>query len=202
MNDLKRYYGIIIFLLGVILLIYFSFNFINTNISAYSESSQKLESAEAGLTKIKQEEMVVKDKINKLKNVKTTVLAKKIYAPTESDLGTDSLFFVLYTDLIEMLRNNSVKIKSIDYKYNPEGDNFVQYGKDAYFVCDIDLKLLSNFVDLGKLIQDIYQYPYYIKICGIKIIPYEKDRKILLTDLKIRLYSYVEPKEDEQNNNN
>ena len=202
MNDLKRYYGVIIFLLGVILLIYFSFNFINTNISAYSESSQKLESAEAGLTKIKQEEMVVKDKINKLKNVKTTVLAKKIYAPTESDLGTDSLFFVLYTDLIEMLRNNSVKIKSIDYKYNPEGDNFVQYGKDAYFVCDIDLKLSSNFVDLGKLVQDIYQYPYYIKIRGIKIIPYEKDRKILLTDLKIRLYSYVEPKEDEQNNNN
>ena len=28
-------------------------------------------------------------------------------------------------DLIEMLRNNSVKIKAIDYKYNPEDDNFV-----------------------------------------------------------------------------
>lgn len=202
MNDLKRYYGIIIFLLGVILLIYFSFNFIKSNVSVYLESSQKLGNMEASLADVKKREIVVKNKINQLKTVKTTVLAKKIYAPNESDLGTDSLFFVLYTDLIEMLRNNSVKIKSIDYKYNPEGDNFVQYGKDAYFVCDIDLKLSSNFVDLGKLIQDIYQYPYYIKIRGIKIVPYEKDRKILLSDLNIRLYSYVEPKEDEQNNNN
>lgn len=201
MNDIKRYYGIIIFLLGVILLIYFSFNFVNTNISAYSESSQKLERMEASLTKIKRDETVVRDKINKLKNMKTTILVKRIYAPTESALGTDSLFFVLYTDLIEMLRNNSVKIKAIDYKYNPEDDNFVLHGKDAYFVCDIDLKLSSNFVDLGKLIQDIYQYPYYIKIRGIKIVPYEKDRKILLTDLKIRLYSYAEPKEDGENNN-
>lgn len=201
MNDLKRYYGIIIFLLGVILLIYFSFNFIKSNVSVYLESSQKLGNMEASLAEVKKKEIVVKNKINQLKSVKTTVLAKKIYAPNESALGTDSLFFVLYTDLIEMLRNNSVRIKAIDYKYNPEDDNFVLHGKDAYFVCDIDLKLSSNFVDLGKLIQDIYQYPYYIKIRGIKIVPYEKDRKILLSDLNIRLYSYVEPKEDGENNN-
>ena len=83
MNDLKRYYGIIIFLLGVILLIYFSFNFIKSNVSVYLESSQKLGNMEASLADVKKREIVVKNKINQLKSVKTTVLAKKIYAPNK-----------------------------------------------------------------------------------------------------------------------
>ena len=99
---------------------------------------------------------------------------KKIYSPVESDLGNDTLFFTLYNDLIEMIHANSVKIKSIDYSYNPASDKFVEFGKDVYFVCDVDMELVSNYVNLGKLIQDIYQYPYYIKINEMDIKPYEK----------------------------
>ena len=60
---------------------------------------------------------------------------------------------------------NSIKIKSIDYKYNPETDVFVTMGgKDAYFVCDLNLELVTNYVNMGKLLENIQQYPYYIKI--------------------------------------
>ena len=57
-----------------------------------------------------------------------------------------------------MIHSNSVKIKSINYSYNPKDDEFVKFGKDVYFVCDINIELVSNYINLGKLIQDIYEY--------------------------------------------
>ena len=92
-----------------------------------------------------------------------------------------------------MVNSNGIKIKSIDYSYNPASDPFVEHGKDAYFVCDINIKLVSNYVNLGKLIQDIYQYPYYIKINELDVKPYAKDKKILLSKMSLRLYSKTEP---------
>ncbi len=90
-----------------------------------------------------------------------------------------------------MIHANSVKIKSIDYSYNPASDKFVEFGKDVYFVCDVDMELVSNYVNLGKLIQDIYQYPYYIKINEMDIKPYEKDKTILITNIGLRLYAHT-----------
>ena len=80
--------------------------------------------------------------------------------------------------------------------HSPDYDNFVKFGKDIYFVCDVNMELVSNYVNLGKLIQDIYQYPYYIKINELDVKPYDKDKKILLTSLSLRLYAQTAPEED------
>ena len=109
-------------------------------------------------------------------------------------MGNDTLFFTLYNDVIEMIHANSIKIKSIDYNYNPKGDKFVQSGKD-YFVCDVNVELVSNYTNLGKLIQELYQYPYYIKINELNVKPYSKDKKILISDLSLRLYAHTEPED-------
>ena len=55
------------------------------------------------------------------------------------------------------------------------------------------MELVSNYVNLGKLIQDLYQYPYYIKINELEVKPYEKDKKILISNLSLRLYAHTEP---------
>ena len=94
-----------------------------------------------------------------------------------------------------MLHANSVKIKSISYTYNPAEDKFVGFGKDVYFVCDVNIDTASDFVSLGKLVQDIYQYPYYIKINKIDIKPYERNKKILLSNISLRLYAHTSPKD-------
>ena len=94
-----------------------------------------------------------------------------------------------------MLHANNVKIKSIDYTYNPSSDSFVQFGKDVYFVCDVNMQIVSNYVNLGKFIQDIYQYPYYIRINNIDVKPYQKDKKILISDISLRLYAHTSPDE-------
>ena len=97
-----------------------------------------------------------------------------------------------------MLHANKIKIKTINYDYNPESDTFVKDGgKDKYFVCDVNMEVISNYVNLGKFIQDIYQYPYYVRINEIDIKPYQKDKKVLISNIGLRLYAHTQPVEEE-----
>ncbi|MCM1002774.1 MAG: type 4a pilus biogenesis protein PilO [Candidatus Gastranaerophilales bacterium] len=196
MEKYKKYYGVMIFgavalacVLGAYYLITPQITERTSSEASLQQKKQELEGKQAERTRV----------INKLKQLKDSIAGsqKKIYSPVESDLGNDTLFFTLYNDLIEMIHSNSVKIKSIDYSYNPASDKFVEFGKDVYFVCDVDMELVSNYVNLGKLVQDIYQYPYYIKINEMDIKPYEKDKTVLVTNMSLRLYAHTAPQEEE-----
>lgn len=194
MEKYKKYYGVCIFCFLTVALLYLCYNL------AYPKYMELV----AQNTKIEKKQKEVEDLNNKLhivqkkiKQIKDSIVSsqKKIYSPLESDLGSETLFFTLYNDVIEMLHANSIKIKSIDYKYNPETDAFVKFGKDVYFVCDVEMELVSNYVNLGKLIQDMYQYPYYIRINNLDVTPYPKDKKILLSTISLRLYAHTAPDE-------
>ena len=195
MDKYKRYYGLGIFCVALIVIIGIAVALIMPKTQELSDAKANVEKKQQELDGYKSKLKVVQEKIKKIKDSIMTS-QKKIYSPLESDLGNDTLFFTLYNDVIEMLHANSIKIKSIDYTYNPESDAFVQFGKDIYFVCDVNMEIVSNYVNLGKLIQDIYQYPYYIKINDIDVKPYPKDKKILISSLSLRLYAHTAPEDN------
>ncbi len=192
MDKYKRYYGVIVFCVAIILLIFGFVQLISPKVTELNDLKASIEQKQGQVSELENKLNIVKQKIKKIKN---SIISsqKKIYSPIESDLGNETLFFTLYNDVIEMIHSNSVKIKAIDYTYNPETDAFVKFGKDVYFVCDVNMELVSNYVNLGKLIQDLYQYPYYIKINEIEVKPYQKDKKILITNLSLRMYAHTEP---------
>ena len=194
MDKYKKYYGIIIFVVAAVVSTMLAYGIISPKLSSLVELNNKITSQENILKKKQNDLRIVK---NKIKKIQDSILGsqKKIYSPLESDLGQDTLFFTLYNDLIEMVHSNSVKIKSINYSYNPVDDPFVEFGKETYFVCDINMELVSNYVDLGKLIQDIYQYPYHIKINYINVKPYSKDKRVLLSAISVRLYAHTIPQD-------
>lgn len=196
MEKYRKYYGVFAFIAVLALSIYVSYKLITPKIESLTKINADIEKKENLLKSKKTEQTIV---MNKIKKIKDSIAGsqKKIYFPIESDLGNDTLFFTLYQDIIDMVHGNSIKIKKIDYNYNPASDEFVKFGKDVYFVCDIDMELVSNYVNLGKLIQEIYQYPYYIKINELNVSPYEKDKKLLISGLSLRLYAHTSPEEQE-----
>lgn len=195
MEKYQKYYGVIGFCIAVIALFFIAYQLITPKVNNLNELKSNIERLEKERSS-KQSKLEIVQK--KIKRIKDSIITsqKKIYSPIESELGNDTLFFTLYNDVIEMLHANSVKIKAISYTYNPETDAFVKFGKDVYFVCDVNMELVSNYVNLGKLIQDIYQYPYYIKINELDVKPYPKDKKVLLTNLSLRLYAHTSPEEN------
>lgn len=192
MEKYKKYYGVIVFCVVLAVLIFGAYKLV---FPKYTESVKQKTAVEAKQKEVDDLQNKLQIVQKKIKQIKDSIVSsqKKIYSPIESDLGNETLFFTLYNDVIEMLHANSVKIKAIDYTYNPQSDSFVQFGKDIYFVCDVKMELVSNYVNLGKLIQDVYQYPYYIRINELEVKPYEKDKKILLSTLSLRLYAHTAP---------
>ena len=194
MEKYKRYYGLMIFIIAVALLLGVAYLLISPKVQEVNNLDSELETLTASLEQKKGLRNTVEAKKKKLKDSLINS-QKRIYSPIDSGLENDTLFFTLYNDIIEMLHANSVKIKSIDYTYNPTSDIFVQLGKDVYFVCDVNMQIVSNYVNLGKFIQDLYQYPYYIRINNIDTKPYQKDKKILISDISLRLYAHTSPDE-------
>ena len=194
MEKYKRYYGVIGFVCAVAVLLGLAYLFVNPKIQKLTNLNSDIVNQTEVLNNKKDAQANVERKKKRLKDSLVSS-QKKIYSPIDSGLENDTLFFTLYNDLIEMLHANSIKIKSIDYTYNPSADTFVQSGKDLYFVCDVNMEIVSNYVNLGKFIQDIYQYPYYIRINNIDIKPYQKDKKILISNISMRLYAHTSPDE-------
>ncbi len=197
MEKYKKYYGIILFAIVAFVCVLGGLKLIQPQLEERTNSENMLQQKKQELTAQAAKKKKVESTLEQLKGAIETA-GKKIYAPVDADLGNDTLFFTLYSDLIEMIHSNSVKIKSIDYTYNPETDKFVQNGRDIYFVCDVDMELVSNYVNLGNLVEDIYRYPYYVKINEIDIKPYDKDKTILVTNMSLRLYAHTTPQEEEQ----
>lgn len=194
MDKYKRYSGLIILIVVFVVLLGGSYSVISPKFAELASLQSQVAAKQSEEAELQNKITIVQNKIKKIKD-SIGSSQKKIYSPVESDLGNETLFFTLYNDVIEMLHANSVKIRAIDYAYNPNGDSFVKFGKDVYFVCDVNMELISNYVNLGKFIQDIYQYPYYIKINEIEVKPYQKDKKILVTNLSLRLYAHTSPEE-------
>ena len=199
MEKLQRYYGILLFVVIVAFTFYGAYNFVVPLLEKEKSAKESLEKNRTILATKKQQIGVIEAKLRKLKDSVSTS-TKKVYYPIESDLGDDGLFFALYNDLLEMVSANSVKIKSIDYVHNPAEDNFVTHGKGEYFVCNVNLELISSYTDLGKLIEQIYKYNYYIKINSLKTEPHARDKKILLTKLSLTLYSHTDIEQEENKN--
>ena len=195
MEKYKRYYGLLAFIIIIATALFLAYNLVTPNVNTYNEreNSFKVKTEELNSKKVQLNN--VQEKIKKIKD-SITGSQKKIYSPIESDLGNDTIFFTLYNDLIEMIHGNSVKIRNIEYTYNPESDAFVEFGKDVYFVCDVNMELVSNYRNLGKLIEDIYQYPYYIRINNVSVRPYQKDKRFLITNMSLRLYAHTSPDEE------
>ena len=194
MEKYSRYYGVMSFVAAVVVLFVGVYFILYPRINEYNQISSKIQSQNAELETKRTQKANIERKKQQLNNALISA-QKKIYSPVDSGLENDSLFFTLYNDVIEMLHGNGIKIKSIDYTYNPAGDPFVEHGKDTYFVCDIDMQIVSNYVNLGKFIQDVYQYPYLIKINKIDTNPYKRDKKILISDISLRVYAHTAPEE-------
>ncbi len=197
MDKYSRYYGALTFVAIVAVALYIAYQMVVPAVTSVFEINSQVERKEKDYnTKLEQKKNVER----RLAQMKSSIVSsqKKIYSPVDSDLGNDTLFFTLYNDVIEMVHANSIKIKSMEYTYNPEDDKFVQFGKDVYFVCEINMELVSNYTNLGKFIQNIIQYPYYIKISNVQVLPYEKDKKILISNISLRLYAHTMPEEPAQ----
>ena len=58
-----------------------------------------------------------------------------------------------------------------------------------YNVCAVQMQLIGNYMQFRSYFQDIYNYPYLINLDKISIVPYADNKRILIADVTVILYS-------------
>lgn len=116
-------------------------------------------------------------------------LTKAIYKPGEPGLDAEASFTVMFDDVIDMAKYNGIKIYSIEYAYNPTDDEFVQNASARFNVCQLKMQVIADYQDLESFIKEIYKYPYLINIDKVELTPYSKNKKVLIANVQLKLYS-------------
>ena len=114
---------------------------------------------------------------------------KNFYKPIESGLDTESVMSEAFGDILKLIRANSIKTRAVKYDYNPSDDNFVKNASNKYNVCKLSLEMIADYKHFQAFLRDLYKHEHFLGISNIEIIPYEKDKKILLVKSEIKLYS-------------
>lgn len=128
-------------------------------------------------------------KAKEIESMDTSSQTKKIYKPEESGLDAESSFAVVFDDIIEMAKYNGIKVYAIEYLYNPPEDEFVKGDASKYNVCQLNMQIIADYADLESFIKELFKYPYLINISKLEISPYAKNKKILVSNIQLKLYS-------------
>ncbi len=138
------------------------------------------------------------DTERKLKGLQDSIQVKKtesenalkvFFKPINGGNDTESIMSDEFGEILQIIRENKIKTRSINYDYDPQDDNFVKNVGNKYHVCRITAEMIGNYSNFESFLRELYKHEHFLEISKIEIIPYEKNKKILLATMQIKLYA-------------
>lgn len=175
--------GLLIFVVVYLLIMRIvpSLQTISQTAAEYKNQSSMLAEKERLLDTKKQEVLKATDT-----NLKGT---KDMYKPLESGLDAEGIVAAQFEDILKLLKANAVKTRSIKYEYNPADDPFVKGAGESVSACTLDMQMVATYKNFEGFIKDLYKHEHFLDISKIEIIPYEKNKTMLLINFKLKLYA-------------
>ena len=125
------------------------------------------------------------------------VKTKPVYKSDLESTDQMSSFGVMFEDVIQSAKYNNLKLRSIAYNTSPANDIVAKNLNADYNICAIQMQLIGTYSQLRSYFQDIYNYPYLINLDKISITPYANNKKILIADVTVIIYSEKNEKQKE-----
>lgn len=116
-------------------------------------------------------------------------VAKIFFKPITEGLDTEAAISDEFAEILQIMRNNKIKVRSVNYDYDPKDDNFVKNIPYKYHVCRITAEMIANYGSLASFLREVYKHEHFLDMSKIEIVPYDKNKKILLVSLEIKLYA-------------
>lgn len=184
---MQKYKESILYILFVVIAIIFVIYRLQPNVVAIFDVESQLKAKNVESSDLDRKLETIKA-ANVEKELKTAGKNKKIYKAEGAGLDNESAFTVLFDDIVEMAKYNGVKIYSIEYVYDPQTDEIVKGAAGKYNVCQLNMQMIADYLDLEGFFKELYKYPYLLNVDKMEITSYEKNKKILLVNLQLKLY--------------
>lgn len=115
------------------------------------------------------------------------------FKPVSEGLDTEAAISDEFGEILQLLRENKVKTRSVKYDYDPQDDNFVKNAANKYHVCRVSAEMIANYSDFANFVRELYKHEHFLDISKIEIVPYQKNKRILLISFQIKLYAQRDP---------
>lgn len=139
-----------------------------------------------------------KEKVEQLKKAKMSENVEKkkesksgkvIYEVLGQQFSPEASFGIMFENLLANISNSGIRIRSIEYNYQPDDDKILITNLPNYNACELYFVTVGNYSQFQTFFKNIAKENYLSNIYEIYIEPYDKDKTILITKFKIRLYT-------------
>lgn len=166
--------------------IYAVYNFGTAALESHNNVISKkaeVQTKEAKLNQLKQE------KISNTPKKRKSESGKVIYEVLNQQFSPEASFGIMFENILSNITNSGIRIRSIEYNYQPAEDRILMANIPQYNACELSFVTVGNYSQLQSFFKSIAKEKYLTSIHEVYIEPYDKDKTILIAKFKIRLYT-------------
>lgn len=181
---------ILIVVISFIVAVYLGINLANNiqDIIGYKNDittkEQLLKEKKAKLEKFMKEEAA-----DAKKTAEDAAKSKPFYKPAATGMNTEAIIQGEFTEILELIRVNKIKVRSIKYEYDPQDDAFVKGAAGKYKAARLNMEMIANYTNYDNFLKELYKHEHFLDIQSVEVVPYRKNKQILLINFKLKLYS-------------
>ena len=181
---------IAILVLSVLVAIYLMISTLIPAIKTYTIAQGNYKSLIVEQSQKEQKVKSLRDAKNRTKKKEApSEISKGFYKPLESGADSESAIASEFNEILSLMTANTIKTRSVKYTYDPSDDNFVKGAGNRYSVCKLDMSMIATYNDFKNFMQELYKHEHYLDIAKVEIVPYQKNKNILLIELQLKLYA-------------
>ena len=114
---------------------------------------------------------------------------KKIYTLEGMRFGNNASFAPLFDDMISVAKGSGIRIRSVDYNYTPEEDPIFAAKAGGVNVCELSTTIVGTYSEIQTFLKTIISQKYLVNIAQVEIVSWQRDRSVLIANLKLRYYT-------------
>lgn len=178
-------------ILGIVVVVLLLVFFIKQTSGFFVECKDKFVEKNAASTKLAESKVRAEELALEAKRVEEQQNALKPFFKLESGSQNDSIsaFGGMFEDFIDYIKIEGLMLRSIEYNINPQTDPIYKSFSSQYNVCEVKLFLVGTYSQLNTLLKDIDNYPYFVSVSQLSVAPYQANKRYLLINISIMLYS-------------
>ena len=166
--------------------LYGTWHFASIAFDSHNDIVQKKAELETKQEKLAQ---IRRQKANNVQKKKEAESGKVIYEVLGQQFSPEASFGIMFENILSNITNSGIRIRSIDYNYQPSDDKILFANVPGYNACELSFVAVGNYSQFQKFFKNIAKENYLSNLYEIYIEPYDKDKTILIVKFKVRLYT-------------
>lgn len=168
---------------------YFSYVKISEAVKNYNELVEKKQDIKTKEARLETLEAAKAKQSQETESKKEARSGKVIYEVLDQQFSPEASFGIMFENVLSNIANSGLRVRSIDYNYSPQEDKILQTNMPGYNSCELSFTAVGTYSQLQTFFKNIVKENYLTNIHEIYIEPYDKDKTILISKFKVRLYT-------------